>query len=153
MNPKVAVVILVVIVGLFIVAVASGACHSGNTRNAGWVETMQHAFVKKQALKMSDVTATPSSCISGGSWVIPAGAQCVYRIASSNAQVRQMKVTGGTVTVSIHYNNNTPPTPSTGDLTAGDGDRTHVGIYSAGGTVTVTCDTPVSACMLVPSAD
>jgi hypothetical protein len=92
MNPKLAVALLVAIVLLFVVGVSTGAFHSSNSLTSGWVEALKNG-VHPDSLTLSEVQASPSSCIQSGKLVIGGGGTCVLQVAAGAVNVRRLRLT------------------------------------------------------------
>jgi hypothetical protein len=79
MNPRVAVIVLVVIVLLFIGGVGLGASHGNDTSTKdGWTTSLEQILVPQA--KIVDLQPVPSSCIQADALVTSGLGNCTYAV-------------------------------------------------------------------------
>jgi hypothetical protein len=139
MNPKVAVVVLVVIVLIFAVGVSTGALHSSNTTSGGWLETLQHAFVHPDPI---DVTKTSGPCRQGNQLFIAAGSACTLQVSGGGSNVRRLHLTisSGQAHLIVKLKTNDPNKNLDGDdeFIAAQSSK-DIDIYQQGAVITLGC--------------
>ncbi|MEP7104814.1 MAG: hypothetical protein ABI838_03090 [Chloroflexota bacterium] len=97
MSPRVAIVVLAVLVLVFVVAVGSGIGKpAGGSKKdlPDYRKSLASAFVQSEPMPVGDITSRQSSCLVAGRIRATAGATCVYRVAASSTAKRTMKLSG-----------------------------------------------------------
>jgi hypothetical protein len=142
MNPKVAIVIVVVIVLLFVAGVSTGAFHQGNTTKGDWVKSLSQTFIHPDPVQFGQVNASPSTCIQNNVLVISAGQACVLHIDGGfNVRRLSMTLKNGTAIVRAiaRPESNARSGLVLDDETIVAGARTSIDIHQKGADVTIQC--------------
>lgn len=99
-GTKIIIAVLFLIAILFVVGINLGTLHPDDQKvqTPSWVQGLGGALVKSQPLKMSDLSATPASCLGQGNIVVAPGKTCTFAIQQSpfNVRVVTLQLTQGT---------------------------------------------------------
>jgi hypothetical protein len=151
MSPRLAIVVLVLLVVLFVVALGSGACRGqggqGDAKAGPLGALLGGALVKP--LDPDTVAFSPSSCRAGQQVVVAPGKTCRLTVPKAGPATRRLAVVRGSLSVKF-----TPADPTFGGSTTAtipNGDTSSVDVVSSGGVLDLTCRTPVF-CVLQPSS-
>lgn len=147
MNPKVLIVIVVLLVALLAVGVGMGATRQEEPVSGeppSLVERLGKLFVKEQPVKVGDVLAgSPAACrgqLEQGEFAIPEGSACTLVIGSSSEKARVLAlelVQGSEVGVTLDPNGD-KALKSKETLDAGDRETT-LRLFEEGGVVEIAC--------------
>jgi hypothetical protein len=140
-SPRVAIVVLVVLVVFFAVAVASGLGRSderGMSNPPDWTKALGGTFIHPEPVGAGDITSTKASCLVSGRIRVAVGASCAYKVASSHALQRKLKVSGTGLYALVPNLKGVDQNPTPKGL----GDE--IDIPQAGAQLSITCLPPVA---------
>lgn len=150
MSPKVAIVVLVLLVVVFVAGLGSGACSGpGSIRDAeaGPLGGLLGG-VLVVPLDLDTVTFDRAACRSGDLVVVQPGQTCTLTVPKQGPATRRLKVVQGTMTVTFIPSDPTFADPHGPRPTAiPNQDTSSVDVISVGGTVVLTCQT-FTSCVL-----
>lgn len=146
MNPKIAIVVLVLLAVLLLCGVGASFGGSDDDRastDTPWVSGLGGLLAKGQALKPEDITtAAPSSCLQGDIFIVQAGGACFYAIREVSgllpAGARRMSlrlIQGSEATIVLEQEG-----ALTAEETLSGGDRERgLDVYKDGATMEIRC--------------
>jgi hypothetical protein len=143
LNPKIAIVIVVVIVLLFVGGVSTGALHKDNSTKGDWATWLNQTFVHPDLVQLENAKVLPKSCLQSKQLVMSFGLTCTLNV-DGGVNVRRLilKLQAGTAKVLA-----TAKPESNGkkgivlfdDTISGAGATARIDVYQKGADVNVTC--------------